>query len=201
MHGCVLLGHAVCERVVCRELWQSVGCLVHHYSSVWRTSCATCHAEWAPISVWHVGRVVQHPRGIRRRFRSSQGSWCLCFTRIRQLSRLICVGDCSPVAISSFSRLRRLITITREDFLVHVSRHVFSSHHHRFAMRHCIRQRDSQVRKTIVRHQIHSLVPQMMRRRFSADVLRSGWRTLTSNVTCIKNLSAVVTCPYTTFCP
>ena len=52
--------------------------------SVRRTSCATCHAEWAPISVWHVSRVAQHSRGIRRRFRSPQSSRRLRLTRKKQ---------------------------------------------------------------------------------------------------------------------
>ena len=46
-------------------------------------SRGTCHMRWAPISKWYVSRVLQHP--LRRRFRSSQGSWCPYFTRNPQL--------------------------------------------------------------------------------------------------------------------
>ena len=46
---CVALSHNTCEHVVRLELWQSLRCLVYHNSSVRRTSCSTCHAEWAPV--------------------------------------------------------------------------------------------------------------------------------------------------------
>ena len=82
------LSHCTYEHVVYLELRQSVSCLVHRSSSVRRTSCATCRAEWEPVFVWYVSRVVQHPRGIRRSFWSPQGSWCLRFNRNSQLTRL-----------------------------------------------------------------------------------------------------------------
>ena len=91
------LSHTAYEHVICLELGQGVSSPVHHQAPVRRASRATRHAEWATISEWYVCRVVHHPRGVSRRFRSSQGSWCSRFTRNTELFCLICVSDCSTV--------------------------------------------------------------------------------------------------------
>ena len=91
------LCHSPYEHVICLELRQGVCCRVHHNSTVWRTSSSTRIAEWAPISDWYVRRVVYHPCSVCGRFRSTQCSRCSRFTRNVKLSRLIRIGDCSPV--------------------------------------------------------------------------------------------------------
>ena len=76
---------------------------------------------------------------------------------ISSCSRLICISDCSPVTIRSFSCIRHLISIISADFRVHVIRHVFSSHYLRFTNRNRIRMYDTEVGMTVVRYQIHCL--------------------------------------------
>ena len=52
------LCHCSDEHVIRLELRQSIRGLVHHNSSVRKTSSATRNTEWAPISVWNVCRGV-----------------------------------------------------------------------------------------------------------------------------------------------
>ena len=71
-HKCdAWLSFALCHRsnenVIRLELRQSIRRLVHHNSSVRRTSSETRNTEWAPISEWNVCRVMCHSRSICRR--------------------------------------------------------------------------------------------------------------------------------------
>ena len=64
-HECdTWLSFALCHRsnehVVCLEFRQCMSCLVHHNSSVRRTSSTTRNTDWTPISEWNMCRVVCH---------------------------------------------------------------------------------------------------------------------------------------------
>ena len=65
------LCHCSNEHVVCLEFRQCIRCLVHHNSSVRRTSSTTRNTDRTPISEWNMCRVVCHSRSICRRFRST----------------------------------------------------------------------------------------------------------------------------------
>ena len=82
MHGCVLLSTTAS---MTRNLpgTSEVPFVFTTARLCGEASRGTCHMRWAPISKWYVSRVLQHP--LRRRFRSSQGSWCPYFTRNPQL--------------------------------------------------------------------------------------------------------------------
>ena len=86
---CFAFSHRTYEHVVCLQLWQTVRCLVQQNSSVVQASRSTCHTEWAPVSDGYACHVVQLPRGVCRKFQSSQCSGSFCFTRSVRLSCLI----------------------------------------------------------------------------------------------------------------
>ena len=65
------LCHCSNEHVVRLEFWQCIRRLVHHNSSVRRTSSTTRNTDRAPIFEWNVCRVVCHSRSICRWFRST----------------------------------------------------------------------------------------------------------------------------------
>ena len=76
LHECdAWLSFAPCHRsnehVICLEFRQGIRRLVHHNSSVRRTSSTTRDSERAPISEWNVCRVVCHPCSVCRWFRST----------------------------------------------------------------------------------------------------------------------------------
>ena len=68
-HDCdTWLSFALChcsnEHEVCLEFRQCIRCLVHHNSSVRRTSSTTRTTDRTPISEWNMCRVVCHSRSI-----------------------------------------------------------------------------------------------------------------------------------------
>ena len=65
------LCHCSIENVVRLEFRQSIRRLVHHNSSVRRTSSTTLNTDRAPISEWNVCHVVCHSHSICGWFRST----------------------------------------------------------------------------------------------------------------------------------
>ena len=161
-HECnTWLSFALCpcsnEHAACLDFRQRIRCLVHHNSSVRKTSLMSRNTDRAPISEWNVWRVVSHSHSICGRFRRTKYSYSFRLTRNVNLPGLICIGDCSSITSWSFSSFISIVSSFVVDY-VHVICRTLTSHHQRFARRNSNRQNDVQIGILIVRYQIHCLV-------------------------------------------
>ena len=125
------LCHCSNEHVIRLEFRQSVRRLVHHNSSVRRTSSTTRNTDRAPISEWNVCCVVCRSRSICRWFRKEYVVF-LQFSS-HQKYRAVRLDPHRRLLVDHQLSLVSLGTIVAVDFLIHVICRVLSSHHHHFA--------------------------------------------------------------------